>query len=319
MWFPSRNKLARADKSTAFILLCCAELFDEAPVPISYSPKLLNSYGLLHEIKDIASNAEQNGQHWKSHIPFLVDELKKISEDDRAIQKYYPEVSHAIRNLPDRGENSVALIHQTAAVALDLIKEYPEKVRGMVREAQKNMPGKKKDMLASLQSLATQSQYEGVPRSQCFEVVSENNLSLSPSEITELIIESSFPADHIWFCIITLKGNENEIKSVIAHHTDFRLLPSKNKPLGRIGKEFLEKTKNTVRIIPPGKIQAGGAFSAILKAVRELRTILDLVNFYRSASPIQIGPYAFASHDRYQKLINLSEHYYSKLKGQCEN
>jgi len=133
MWFPPRDKLNKADESAAFMLLCWAELFDENPVPISYRPKLMNSYSLLHELKDVTSKAEENEQHWKSHIPFLIDELKKVSENDKVIQKYYPEISYTIRNLPKKGENSATLIHRTATVVLDLIKEYPERVRDLVR------------------------------------------------------------------------------------------------------------------------------------------------------------------------------------------
>ncbi|MCP4352077.1 MAG: hypothetical protein GY795_41975 [Desulfobacterales bacterium] len=316
MWFPPINKLSKVNKSTAFILLCWAELFDEAPVPVSYGFRLLNSYGLLHELKDIALNAEKD-ERWISHIPFIVKELQRVSEHDNVIKKYYPHVSHMIKELSGKGENSVALVYKTAAIALSLIEEkYPERIRETVREALKNMPKGKKEMLESLQALATLSQSEKVPHSQCAEVVSKNNLSLSPSEITELIIESSTPVKNRWFCIITLKGDKSVIQSFTTNpQTNFESLLPQNKPLGKIGTKFLKKTEDTERITPNSEIEANGPFNAILIATRELRANLDILNFYSNAFPIQIGDYAFASCGQNQKLISLREqHYHSKLK-----
>ena len=307
MWFPDNKKLQEADERTSFILLAWAEIFGEK-TPDTYRPKLLDTLGLISELNEIATEAE-NDDRWIYNFQYIISELELISDNDPSIINHHPQIIHLIKSLSDEHDSPARIIRKTK-IAIDRLKNYSDLVRSHVSKISKNLPKNKKEALSSLQLLSSRTMAEGIDRSQCLNPVADGNLLLTSQQIIDKILETTKRWEREWTCIISLRGDKDDIRSLISK-TEFKDLPKRSYPLGKKGTEFLYKTEDTIRCFK--KVVASSPMDAITLALQPLRQIVDLAKFINNETPLKIHNYAFTQFEREQKIIDLSKHSYIKM------
>lgn len=310
MLFPDPITISGANCDTAFILLAWDELFNEQTL-YSFRPRLLDSYQILKEIKKITELASID-ERWAKSIPHMTTELKSLSKNDPILKIYYPKIHNAVNNLNENDR----FLNRIVSLILSELADYSEYTRCHIKEAVKGLPRERKNMLDALNRLATRSRLEGIDYLQCNEIVADDNFQLSPSELIDLIVEITRPREREWFCVISVKGDSKKIRSFVSK-TDYKILAPKNKPLGKAGKEFTERTKDGVNI--QTSVKAVGAYNAATKATRDLRYGLDVLSFYYNDPSFEIDPNVIATLNRKDFiLVNINEHSHLKLKPHRE-
>lgn len=310
MWIPEDiNILESSDEATTFILMAWAEFFSKDIVPDSFRPRLMDSLQLLKELNQLAIESEKN-EIWIRYLPDLIEELRMSIKHDPIIDKLYPQIKNSIISLNLTDKNLPAQVLRLSNVAIAELKDYSHNIDALLYSSCENMPHEKKNMHDVLMRLASRALLNGVDKLQCGSVVSDQNLLCHPKEIINKIIESTKPNEREWFCIIPLDGQKSVIRSFISK-TDFVDLPKNKKPYGDNGKLFMDKTENFIHITKT--VKAKSPIEAIRACIQDLRVAVDITNFYHNSAPVRIHNHTIAVHDKTSELIDINDHYYSKL------
>ena len=310
MWFPPLEKIHSTDESTLFILLSWDEMFISKTIPDSFKPKLMDSLALLNEFKKVAEDVKKD-ERWKPHLSVVYDELKTVVNKDPILKSKYPLIVRTVKLFDPAGKESHIQAVRIATVAIQKLKKYRSDIIELLKNSCTEMPQEKRNMQDALMRLGTRVLLEGADSSGFLSIVTIENLSCTPTEIVDKIIEVAIPKEQNWFCIIPLEGEINFVRSFI-NKNKFKLLPTQDKPLGPNGKLFSERNKNTQKIFI--ELPAKSPVTAMQGAIQKLRKPVDITNFYNNGAPVKIGTYTIAVNGRDSRIVDLGEHYYSGLK-----
>lgn len=320
--------------STAFIFLAWEEMFSEK-TPDTYRVKLHDTLSLLVELSEVAHQALAD-QRWVPHLQLVLEELQAEAESDRVFTLHYPSLRVAISQAGNSlAASRAALLAETAR---GMMEDYDKKLSDYFMQKLVELPKKKEEVLnavrrvgtralhqgltltdciddseSTVRRVGTRALHQGLTSGECRDYLDNSLLHLDPSDLGEKLLSSLMRGRQRWFCIFAIKGNRDEIDALLYKST-FKQLPKSRKPLGKTGADFLEQTKDAW--LACIEVEATGRNEALQSAVRPLRQIFDVANFYQRSTPFSLLPLVYLAAGDDQYVMRLDAEPYGGLQPQ---
>ncbi len=274
MWFPSAVELSSANEGAAFALLVWNEMF--APdTPDSFQPKLMNVSALVEELRIIAGRAITSSK-WEKHVKRIQEELKASCQMDQNLLEANPRLHWGLQRLSE--PNNLQELLSLARTMEGPLLAHEIVMKEALVEATAGLPKTKAAAFNCLRRLATIALRNGRTHEDFSSLMIPASLSRAPEEIVQAISGAIEAPTKEFNCILAVRGQPNELQ-VIARKVGFRLQSQRDIPDDGPGTQFLQAAHNAVLLSI--KMQASKALDAALLAVRQLRPMLDIFNFYR--------------------------------------
>ncbi|MGD0815309.1 MAG: hypothetical protein ABSA83_17060 [Verrucomicrobiota bacterium] len=266
--------MSSANESSAFVLLAWNEMF--APdTPDSFQPKLMNIPALVEELQLIAERASRSSK-WEKHVRKIQDELKASCKAEQNLLDASPRLRWGLQTLSEK-TNLLDLLSLAKTLEQPLLS-HEDMVKQALAEATAGLPDSKIAAFACLRRLATIALRKKRTAEDFSALMIPANFNRTPGEIIQAITEAIDAPAKEFNCILAVKGQPNELQAV-ARKVGFQLRSHREIPVDGPGTQFLQATKDAVLLSI--NLEAGKALDAAILAVRRLRPVLDIFNFYR--------------------------------------
>jgi hypothetical protein len=284
--------------ATAFIVLAWAELFGER-TPDTYKAKLHDSLSLVIELGEVATQAAIE-KKWASHLPHVLEELQLEAATDPILSSHYPDLKNAITTVDKHiSQSRAARLADTVQYGLE---HYDKMVSDHFLQSLGELPQRKEDALDAVRRVATRAVHRSFTSGECRDFLGDSALTLDPYAAGEQLLNRVASGPRSWFCIVALTGNSDQIATLL-HGTGFIQLPNRRKPLGQIGKDYLEQTDGAwLACIEIGAVSRREALQAML---RPLRRVLDVANFNHRSAPFRLLRSVYMEVDGRQDIIEI--------------
>jgi hypothetical protein len=297
MIFPDLTA-AETNPATAFIVLAWAELFGEK-TPDTYKAKLHDTLSLVVEFGEVAKQAATD-QRWMSHLPHVLEELQSEAKSDPVLAHHYPHLKNAIASIDKNVTRSrAARLADTVQSEMD---EYHKMVSDYFLQSLGELPQRKENALDAVRRVATRAVHRGLTPGECRDCLDGSALTLEPAVAGEQLLGRLVLEPQSWFCIVAITGNSDEIATLL-HGTGFSQLPNRRKPLGKVGKDFLDQTGGAW--LACIEIEAAGRSEVLQATLRPLRLVLDVTNFNHRSAPFRLLPFVYMEVGGRQHLIEV--------------
>lgn len=295
MIFPDLTAL-ESPLATSFIVLAWDELFGEK-TPDTYKAKLHDTLSLIIEFGEVAKQVETD-QRWASHLPHVLGELKFEAAVDPVLALHYPHLISAIDSTDKNVTWSRAA--RLADIARHELADYHRMVSDYFLQSLGHLPQKKEKAMDAVRRVATRAVQRGLTPEECRDFLDDSMFAMEPTPAGELLLDRLAHGPRPWFCIVAITGRNDEIAALL-YGTGFTQLPNRRKPLGETGKGFLEQTKGAW--LACIEIEAISRREALQAALRPLRTVLDVANFYHQSAPFCLMPFVYMESDGRQHIF----------------
>jgi hypothetical protein len=288
MWFPEPAKMALQGGATAFLLQTWQEFFDSF-TPDSYQPRLHHTASLIDELEDIASRAVEDSR-WDNHVVQIKNELKQSSISETGFLDGLPAYQWTIDEILKLSK--AREIVRMARVLKTRKEEYVAHTSTRLHEVVLTLPRTKDDARSALHRLATVYLRSGRLAEQALELVTEENLHETPSNIAAKLLASLADHSASFRCILALRGGPSAVQH-IARKVGFSLLAFGGLPESPETSDFANATEGAVLI----EISREAPFpsEAAKIATRELRHAIELYNFYCHGTALELIPKALVT------------------------
>ena len=221
-----------ACESSRFIALAWRELLDRR-TPSSYRPKLLDTHGLVEEIRELSELSSENPR-WRRHIQLVQRELHIASKSEGFWLQDNPWAEHLIGRLSTT--QHLSELKDLATVFNTAFPEAVDRLVASLYEACTKLPKKKQAALNVLQLLGTHAIRLGIP-SPTLDQALDLARGASPQAIVEYIHTMLIVRDRPFTCIVSLSGDPRHIQSVFAS-SRLRRTRMKDFPMNDVGRSF---------------------------------------------------------------------------------
>lgn len=298
MWFPDLSDPGISHE-TAFVLLAWAELFGEH-TPNTYAPRLHDVISIAGELAVVARQAETNGK-WLYHLHPIIEELQAAASVDPVLSRFYPQQQYAILTLEKNV--SAARARHFAEVIEAQTQDYEARVFENFTESVGLLPKQKEKAFDAVRRLATRAVQRGLGREELRGSVNKEMLRLSSQEAAATLLGNLERQQREWTCIVGIEGESSDVEALL-NSVGFNALPNRQKPLGEIGKTFLEKTARTFHGVC--RVEAQSSMEAVQFTLNSLRLVLDAANFAHRSAVFKIAPFVYLeSNGAKQQIVNL--------------
>jgi hypothetical protein len=276
MNFPPLDLLRASNESSAFTLLLWQELFGEE-TPDTFRPRHQNIPALVREIREVAALAIGHSS-WLQHLTEVKDELTVAIKESMYLLTPFPRYLWALNDLLTFSEpRQIELQTQL------LTREVPtedEFYQGNLMRALKEMPRGKENLVIALNNLATFAASSGRRREDLMSLASDTSFAESVDEVVgRLCAICNLQEDNYRF-VAAIEGDHRQVAQIVERYRPIALLRLNQRPTTQGAQEFF--ARNQTRVLVTGQVEAAGPVDAAKFALRAVRPMADLLNFFNN-------------------------------------
>lgn len=280
--FPPLEALGSANPATSFLMLLWQEMFDEN-TPDTFRPRLQNIPALIMELHEVAGFARE-APIWEKHIHELKDELRAAIRENDGLLASVPRYRWELDDLLTF--SGAVQVEREARHLIDAAPSDEEFYRGNLIRMLAEMPQNKSGLILATNNLASFAARKGWRREDLFNLASEGLFPATPHALVDRLCAPYMAVEENYRYVAALSGSENDIRAVLRRYSNISIVSVGERDMSPQSADFFGRNYNCTFV--RGNIEARGVVDAAKKALRQVRPLADLLNFFNNASTLAV-------------------------------